>query len=92
MKIEEISCPNCAMAGTCEKVPHLSHVNILALLAGGIIFSFLWSASRPTKLKCTACEHRFSKRTQGAKTARVIFWILIVLVGFGLLTIMDVEA
>lgn len=92
MKIKEIACPQCNTSGMCEVVPRLSHVNVLVFLAGGFVLSLLWSGSRPTSLKCAACEHRFSQRTQGARAAFIIFWILTGIIVLGVLAwVMDPE-
>jgi hypothetical protein len=87
MKSEEIICPKCNTTGTCEIVPRLNHFNLIAFLAGGIVLSLLWTGSRPTNLKCTACKHRFSRRTRRAQVALVILWILIASIGLGLLAL-----
>ena len=85
MKTEKIICPKCRATGTCVIVPRLSHFNLLAFIAGGVILSLLWSGSRPTDLKCAACEHRFARHTVGARVALSIFWVLIGIIGLGLL-------
>ena len=85
MKTEEIICPKCNGRGTCQIVPYLSHVSVLAFVAGGIILSLLWSGSRPTVLKCSECNHRFSQRTRGAQAFLIAFWTVIGILGLGLL-------
>ncbi|MEI7900727.1 MAG: hypothetical protein WCK89_10750 [bacterium] len=88
MKTEEIMCPKCNTGGTCEIVPRVSHFNLIAFLAGGIILSLLWSGSLPTKLKCGTCDYRFLRRTPWAKASLAVFWILIVIIGLGVLAMM----
>ena len=58
----------------------------LALLAGGIVLSLLWLGGRKTDFKCIECDHKFSFRRAGAWISLVVFWILIGLVIFGILT------
>ena len=78
MKLEDTICPKCNAKGTCESIPHLGHVNTAALLFGGALFSLLWSGSRPTRLKCSSCGHRFSRRSRWAKIGFVLFWGIII--------------
>jgi len=86
MKQEEMACRNCGATGSVEIIPKLKHINRLALLAGGIIFSLLFSGSRKTAFRCTACDSRFSQRTRKGWACLIFFWIGIALIVIGFLT------
>ena len=81
-----MTCPSCHTNGSVRVVPKLKNHSTLALLAGGIVLSLLWLGGRKTDFKCIECDHKFSFRRAGAWISLVVFWILIGLVIFGILT------
>jgi|GEM_PF-3279280 len=88
MKTEEMTCPMCNSVGTCAIIPRLSCISHPVLIAGGFVMSFIWSGGLPTDIKCTACGHRFTRRTWVARVSFFVFWALIAVFGLGLLLCM----
>lgn len=64
----------------------ISIVSIPSILSIGIIFSLLYSGSRKTDFRCTACDSRFSQRTPKGWACLIFFWIGIALIVIGFLT------
>ncbi len=87
MTLESMVCQKCRATGSVEVVPKLRHYSLLAWLAGGIIFSMLWSGSRKTDYHCTMCDARYSQRTVGGWICLALFWIGLFLIAVRLLTL-----
>jgi len=84
MNSDKIICQKCGASGSVEIIPKLSHHNIIALIAGGIVLTLLWAVSRKTDFKCNACQARFAQRTTKGWVCLVALWVSIIIIAIGL--------
>jgi hypothetical protein len=91
MGIPSIECPHCKSAGRLKQIARWKHINLLAMLVGGIMLPILWVQGRKTEFYCTDCKTLFATRTFSAKVSYVLFWIAISLLGVMMLLVLLID-